>query len=253
MKVFVLLFLIFTGCSQGRNLDGAPEPFIDPYYELSESTETHVENMYGLQPFIDGLKFKVYQTSSSGFYGIDLNFLINFKTLRFTIGNVNSGVLNCQMQRDQKLCVVEWLSDLHVYDFNIEKYQFQIEEKLINAILKPGSEVNGSFVECSLDQANSSSIDGKRTIISLIHKDSRESLRLVYYDFGPNNFGFYRSDISSNNDFYYSYNFDQHFNLVPYFFDAIGVYELTDQRLIQIGAKSIDNNINSSVNFCFYD
>jgi hypothetical protein len=253
---FTLLIITLSGCGAGRNFKGSPFPFVDSNLDLKEPLTYNPEYLFGFQPKLEGFTFNIFQKSSNGYYGNSINFQVSMKNLRLSIGNIGSGYLDCQGSVDEKTCIVKWLSSAPFYSFDISKYILKFEIKPIVAVFKLDNFKNINLNSCTLSDGEDF-LKGEKLTISLIETDTLVTKKIIHYDFGSNNQGSELGNILTNestkNSYYYSFDFEKYFSSTAYYFDVYPTISKGEFNLYRIGARALDESIETLVHFCFYD
>jgi hypothetical protein len=187
-----------------------------------------------------------------GFNGSSLNIKINQSSGRVTIGNVNFGESVCAEDKDITTCNIQWLNSTPYYNFDVNRYRLSYELKSIVSVLKVETNETANFMDCVLNSSENF-ISGERLKITLTDLETLQKKEIIFFNFGTQNFSTFVNPILPEVKFYYSFDFENYFASVPYFFDSYDVRKTGALFLYRIGARSLDESNSTFVHYCLYD
>lgn len=248
------MFLIFVclGCGKGRNFEGSPFPFKSPSEIFEAESEFQPQSLFGFRPTLSGFEFNIFLISGLEGYAQTLNVSVNLSSQRASIGNVNSGLLNCSIIVGGQICTITWMNSVPYYGFDMSRYQFQFEFKKIVSVLKIEDTESTRFQDCILD-FNQEFINGEKIKVSLLDLETFEKLEIIHYGFGRDNFGNFLNPHRQELKYSYAFDFESFFATEPHYFDSYETLRKGDLFLYRFGARSLDDMNTTLVHYCFYD
>lgn len=255
MRNLFILFFLLSACNQSRNFDNRPDSFDKKAADEKLLQHSYIQFMYSYRPTLEGFGFTIFVSSGSGQYGSSVDVSINEKNGRVTLGNLNIGKTECSLLNEAQSCNIIWNSSVPYYGLDLMRYQFRYEFKELSAVLNTTPVNSARLGGCELEVGGAFYL-GKRLKITIEDQQkikSSKKFEIFNYDFGSQNSGAVAGLNEETRKYYYSFDFDHHFNSKPYYFDTFDAKQFEGRKLIRIAAKSLDEQDDIFVQYCFYE